>query len=49
MSYARKGMIKCDLSNDAISGEWEETHLFEYLQIIVHKHRECFEGKLPPH
>ena len=48
MSYARKAMIKCGLSKEPLSGEWKETQLFEHLQVIIHKHREYFEGKLPP-
>ena len=45
MSYARKAMIKCGLSKEPLSGEWKEMQLFEHLQVIIHKHREYFEGK----
>ena len=48
MSYARKAMIKCGLSKDAVSGEWKETQLFEDLQNIINRNRDYFEGKLVP-
>ena len=28
MTYARKAMIKCGLSKDAVSGQWKEEQLF---------------------
>lgn len=47
MSYARKAMIKCGLSKDAVTGKWQESQLFDHLQVIINKHREYFDGKVP--
>ena len=47
MSYARKAMIKCGLSKDAVTGQWQESQLFGHLQAIINKHREYFDGRIP--
>ncbi len=48
MNYARKAMIKCGLSKDAISGQWREDQLFDHLQEIINRHREYFDGDIVP-
>jgi hypothetical protein len=47
LTYARKAMIRCELSLD-ITGEWHEKQLNRDLQIIIEKHRQRFEGLAVP-
>ena len=40
-------MIEYGLSKDVDSGKWQETHLFDNLQVIIGKHRGYVDGKPP--
>ena len=42
VSYARKAMIRCGLGLD-LDGEWQESHLFPELQMIIKNHRAHFD------
>ena len=40
-------MIEYGLSKDVDSGKWQETHLFDHLQVIIGKNCEYSEDNPP--
>lgn len=43
LSYARKAMIRCGLSQD-LNGQWRVEQLFPHLQDITQRHKENCDG-----
>ena len=45
LSYARKAMIRCGLSQD-LNGQWRVEQLFPHLQEIIRRQKDNFDGTL---